>query len=296
MNSILNPFLLFFLALFGGDSEKVDDDLKYLGQTPPSLTPELFAPGVISTKEELEYGSVFNEEATDFFYGARRNGRIDIQYSKLMGNTWSTPEAILPNEKWGYNDPFLSPDEKRLYFISKRSSDGLSEEFDHDIWYVERTEEGWSDPINAGPSINSDGSEYYISFTNDGSMYFASNRESLTNFDIYSSKNVNGEFQPAIPLGNSINSEHYEADVFVDPDESYIIFCAKRSEGLGVGDLYISFKNSDGTWSQAKNMGEPINSGYHELCPFVSKDGKYLFYTSNNDIYWVDAKIIEQFR
>ena len=162
----------------------------------------------------------------------------------------------------------------------------MSEEFDHDIWYVEKTENGWSDPINAGPNINSNGSEYYISFTNDGTMYFSSNREALSNFDIYSSKILDEEFQKAIPLDDSINTAHYEADVFVDPDESYIIFCANRPKGLGMGDLYISFKNADGTWSQSKNMGEPINSGYHELCPFVSKDGKYLFYTSNEDIYF----------
>ena len=52
----------------------------------------------------------------------------------------------------------------------------------------------------------------------------------------------------------------------------------------------------DGTWSESSNMGKRINTKNHELCPFVSKDGKYFFYTSNKDIYWVDAKIIESFR
>ena len=97
MSAIVNHLLLFVLVLSGGCSEKVDDSLKYLGQVPPSLTPEIFAPGVISKKEELEYGSVFNEEATEFFYGARVNGKLDIRYSKLTGSIWSTPEAILPN-------------------------------------------------------------------------------------------------------------------------------------------------------------------------------------------------------
>ncbi|MBG6129007.1 hypothetical protein IWQ47_000301 [Aquimarina sp. EL_43] len=110
------------------------------------------------------------------------------------------------------------------------------------------------------------------------------------------SKSINGEFQKAITLGDSINTSNYEADVFVDPEETYVIFCARRPEGLGRGDLYISFKNTDGTWTKSINMGEKINTKNHELCPFVSKDGKYFFYTSNQDIYWVSTKIIDALR
>ncbi|MEM6830904.1 MAG: hypothetical protein AAF551_10350, partial [Bacteroidota bacterium] len=159
----------------------------------------------------------------------------------------------------------------------------------------DRTPDGWSDPMNAGPNINSGGNEYYISFTNDGTMYFSSNKKD-SDFDIYAARFSDGAFQPPVVLGDSINTSHYEADVFIDPEESYIIFCANRPDGLGEGDLYISFKKEDGTWTQSKNMGQPINSTYHELCPFVSKDGKYLFYTSNQDIYWVDAKILDRYK
>ena len=75
-----------------------------------------------------------------------------------------------------------------------------------------------------------------------------------------------------------------------------MIFCADRPEGLGRGDLYISFKDGNGNWTKSKNMGEKINTIGHELCPFVSKDEKYFFYTSNKDIYWVSAKVIDDFR
>lgn len=79
-------------------------------------------------------------------------------------------------------------------------------------------------------------------------------------------------------------------------DESYVIFCSIRKEGFGQGDLYISFKDDAGNWSKAKNMGSVINTTGHELCPFVTKDGKYFFYTSNQDIYWVDARIINSLK
>ena len=73
-----------------------------------------------------------------------------------------------------------------------------------------------------------------------------------------------------------------------------------RPDGLGSGDLYISFREHDGSWMEPVNMGEPVNSSTLEYCPVVSPDGKYLFFTSrrrgNDDIYWVDAKIIDSYR
>ena len=83
---------------------------------------------------------------------------------------------------------------------------------------------------------------------------------------------------------------------FIAPDESYMIYCSIRKDGLGKGDLYISFKDNKGDWSEAVNMGNSINTENHELCPFVSADGKYLFYTSNGDIYWVSTKILNGYK
>ncbi len=276
-------------------TQGTDEPLKYLKQIPPSVTPEIFAPNLVSISNEYEFGSVFNKQGTEFFYGVDVNGKEEIRYSKLTGDSWTPPKVLLDHPVYGYNDPFLSPDENRLYFISRRAMDGQGEPKDYDIWYVEKQGADWSAPINAGPNINTEGNEYYISFTSDGTMYFASNKNE-GNFDIYTSVMLDGEFQSAAPLGNAVNTVDYEADVFIDPDESYMIFCAQRKDGLGRGDLYISLKQPDGTWSESKNMGQPINTEGHELCPFVTADGKYLFYTSNKDIYWVSTKILDNYK
>ena len=262
----------------------------YLGQEPPGNTATIFAPNIIST-EEYEFGSVFNTAGDEFYYGVDLGGRNVIRYSKLEGEVWTTPQTILSHQKYGYNDPFLSPDENRLYFISNQALDGQGEPKDIDIWYVERKKDGWSEPVNAGPNINSKSEEYYISFTKDGTMYFASDKNQ-SHHDIYRSKFVNDAFQEATKLGPAINTEAYEADVFVDPEEEYLIFCAQRDEGLGRGDLYISFKEEDGSWSPSVNMGNRVNTAGHELCPFVTADGKYLFFTSRQDIYWISTDVI----
>lgn len=295
MRLFLTCILCILFIPFMGCSQQVDSSLTYLGQKPPTLIPEVFAPDIISKKEISEFGSVFNKDATEFFYGVDTNNGTQIRYSKLQGNTWSTPKTILSNEAYGFNDPFLSPDENRLYFISQKALKGSGAKQDHDIWYVEKEGDTWSEPINAGPNINSPEEEYYMSFTASGTMYFSSNK-TQNDFDIYASQYKEGTFQEATQLSDAINTSNYEADVFVDPEETYVIFCARRPEGLGRGDLYISFKNTDGTWTPSINMGTTINTRGHELCPFVTKDGKYFFYTSNQDIYWVSAKVIEKLR
>lgn len=295
--TISRSVLLLFLSIhLTSCAQSIPEEHRYLGQEPPSSRPEIFAPDIISKDGQYEFGSVFNEDATAFFFGVDVGGRTEIRYSALVGEKWNAPTTILSHDEYGFNDPFLSPDENRLYFISEKALSGKGRKQDHDIWYVERDGSGWSDPINPGPNINSSGNEYYISFTQDGTMYFSSNKKTseqgYDNFDVYYSKSVGGAFQAAVRLGDAINTDHYEADVFVAPDESYIIFCANRPEGLGRGDLYVSFKKPDGSWSKSRNMGDNINTRGHELCPFVSRDGKYLFYTSNQDIYWVSTEIL----
>ncbi len=273
---------------------------EYMGQEPPGLTAQLFAPNFIST-EESEFGSVFNSAGTEFYYGVDVNGKSEIRYTTLVDGEWAEPAVFLSHGQYGYNDPFLSNDENRLYFISKRALDGLGAPKDVDIWYVQKSEEGWSEPINAGSNINSDANEFYISFTSEGTMYFSSNVNASeanknANYDIFYAEFVNGVFQTPTALSNSINTEDYEADVFISPDESYIIFCSTRENGFGQGDLYLSFKDSQGNWTEAINMGEEINTPYYEYCPFVTKDGKYLFYTSNQDIYWISTEIIDKLK
>ncbi|AXG71684.1 WD40-like beta propeller repeat protein [Kordia sp. SMS9] len=288
------------LISFVGYSQTTANNLKYLKQKTPSSTPEIFAPDLISKKSEYEFGSVFNKAGTEFYYGVDTGNTSEIRFTKLVGKTWSKPKTILSDTRFGYNDPFLSPDEKRLYFISQRSLDGKGSKNDHDIWYVEKQGNSWSAPINAGSNINTKNDEYYISFTESGTMYFSSNKKNAAkkqqSFDIYYSEFKDGKFQEAVVLSEAINTKYYEADVFIDPKETYIIFCANRPEGLGRGDLYISFKNTDGTWTKSINMGNTINTKGHELCPYVSSDGKYFFYTSNQDIYWVSTKFFDTLR
>lgn len=79
-------------------------------------------------------------------------------------------------------------------------------------------------------------------------------------------------------------------------DESFILFDSTRPDGLGWADLYVSFRGADGTWGMAIHMGNHLSNETNNICPSLSHDGKVLFFTSQNDIYWVSAEVIESFR
>ncbi len=300
----------------------------YFGQKPPGLTPEVFAPGIISTGMD-ELNSVFSLDGKEFLFSIKLPNRDQhiMLFTMQVNDVWTKPEVLPFSGKFNDADPAFSPDGNRLFFISTRPlhKNEISEK-DWDIWYVDRTETSWSEPKNLDKPVNSDQMEVYPSITQDGTLYFSSNREGgKGKGDIYRSMLVNGQYGEPENIGEPINTENSEGDVFIAPDESYIIFGSSgRSDSHGSGDLYISFRKSDGSWTNSKNMGNQINSYAFEYCPTVSPDGKYFFFTSYKkseqdrsqkpyslddiiklydspqnglgDVYWMDAKVIEEFR
>jgi Tol biopolymer transport system component len=293
----------------------------YLGMEPPGMEGTLFAPGIVSTGMD-ELNAVFLPGGKELVFSIHRSGMdfVMVSMNELDGR-WTSPEIVPFSGKYSDVDPAVSPDGKRIYYCSNRPRAGSGEpEATFDIWYVERTNVGWSDPINPGPPINSDADEFYPSFTEDGTMYFQSRREGGVGLsDIYRTELVDGKYVEAECLPETINSKGFEGDALIAPDESYLILSTRREESFGGADLYISFRAEDGSWSRLENMGDEINSRGGENCQVLSPCGKYLFYTSRQiagetvsydsiknawtqprngmgDIYWVDVGVIEKFR
>lgn len=172
MKSILSIYWHVSLICTLSCSGYSDDSGKYLQQTPPAAVPEIFAPNLISREGKSEFGSVFSADGTEFFYAVDRDGKAEIRYTRLENDGWSTPSTLITHDLYSHNDPFLSPAEDELYYISNRPLKDGEGKKDYDIWYSIRENTGWSAPIHAGPEINSEGNEYYVSFTEDGTLYF----------------------------------------------------------------------------------------------------------------------------
>ena len=204
---------------------------------------------------------------------------------KKKSGTWSKPEVALFSGKYQDLEPSFSPDGLRLFFVSNRPIDSTTTDSkDYDIWFVERTDvqSAWSQPINIGAPINTKENEFYPSITKTNNLYFTSDgANSKGKDDIFVSKWFDGKYQSPISLSDSINSAGYEFNAFISPNESYLLFtCYNRKDGFGSGDLYISYNKGNDQWTSAKNLGEEINSGQMDYCPFVHVQEGVLYFTS----------------
>jgi hypothetical protein len=129
------------------------------------------------------------------------------------------------------------------------------------------------------------------------SVFHANNYEGgMGAADIYCSRFMNDRYHKPRNLGDSINSKYPDSCPCIAPDESYIVFQSVRPDNCSPGfNLYVSFRETNGTWTKARNLGKKINKREASLLK-ISPDGKYLFFKRESDIFWVDAKIIEELK
>lgn len=269
----------------------------YLGQKPPGMTPEPFAPGIITTDAE-EGSSGFARKGTVFLFQKFLQGRCHTYITRLKDGVWTAPALIPFWETMADNGDFVisSDDQTMLYQVRSVSESGP---ISH-IWRAAVTETGWSERAALPSPVNTAYFESYASDTADGTLYFFSRRPGgKGQFDLYRSARLPGGYADPANLG-SLNTEFNEWDPFIAPDESYIIFCSMKPGGSGRDDLYISFKGKDGRWGPPVNMGQEVNSAGSENRPYVTPDGRFFFFTStrngSRDTFWVLAEYLDRFK
>ncbi|WP_375203093.1 hypothetical protein [Hyphococcus sp.] len=264
--------------------EKATIESPYLGQEPPGLTPVPFAPGMVTTNG-WEYGGAFTPDMKEFYFlrtGEKENEQEFVAF-QYTDNQWR--ETVISPR---VGQPFVSPDGKTMH-LGRR--------------YMERTDAGWSEVKFLEPPFK-DILIMRLTASANGAYYFDTFDENKPDFPIRYSRLVDGKYEEPKALSNEINTGTYLSHPFIAPDESYLIWDAKREDGFGDSDIYISFRQEDGSWGAAINLGDEINTDAWEAAASVTPDGKYLFFSRNMspgsyenvDIFWVDAQVIENVR
>lgn len=258
------------------DSDSPTIESPYLGQKPPGLIPELFAPDIIRT-DHREAEAAFSPDLKEFYFRRRggeykNNTLVVIQYKD---NRWT--ESVVPPRA---GEPFISTDNKLLFLGNK---------------YRERTNSGWSEVKSLGAPFD-DIPIMRITASSKGTYYFDEATETGT---IRYSRLIDGKHEK--PLTVDIEMGDWNAHPYIAPDESYLIWDDQRESGYGDADLYISFRQQDGSWGAGINLGDQINTEFAEAYGSVSPDGKYFFFHrgfggDRGDIFWVDIQVIEALR
>ena len=297
------------LALTGAASAYAagPDPLSYELLPTGSGGPHLFAEGVISTPED-EAGGVFSPDGKEFYF-TKLNPTTTFPRIALLcvshwrDGKWSTPEVLPFSGKNLDFPPRLSPDGQTMYFASSRVPAGMKAHVLR-IWKVEKTKEGWGEPHPLPAPVNApeDRWNWGASVTNDGTIYFASDREQPDRPQIYRSRLVNGVYAEPEKLGAEINSDFNDYDPFVSADESLLFFVSAGEGGppfrhrpdtlytggylYARGDIYVS-RNVDGHWTTAKHLEHGVNTVADEDYPSLTPDGKHLVFSSERSPFTV---------
>lgn len=260
----------------------------YMGQKPPGMVAEPFAPGIIS-REGWELEGVFAPGMKEFYFtrdlGEYTNYNANNFRPTVIGFRQENNIWIKYLEFPRQGEIVFSPDGKRMHMAKG---------------YKDRIGDGWSERKSLGPMLDrEDWGIMRLSASSKGTYVF----DDFKNKVIHISTVKDGKHQEPIKMGPIVNSGKLTAHPCIAPDESYLIWDSEREGGYGESDLYISFKQKDGSWGPAINMGDKVNSEKGDTYASVTPDGKYILFNrkiddngDNLDIYWVDAKIIENLR
>ena len=257
----------------------------YLGQAPPSDTPKIFAPGLLADKGTFVMGRVaFSHDGKEFFYTQNDSwesgAHAQLKMIRYVDNHWGKPEVIAEQ----FLSPTLSMDDTILYM---RKADM------HNVWESRRNGSGWSAPtVFMNPTYG----VYDYMPTLSSNAYVGSNPDpdDVKNGSTYvfSLLTVSDSKVTVKSLGRPLNEPGFNGDLYIAPDESYMIISAKETATYE-SELFISFRKPDSTWTAPVSLGPKINDGLaHRWGQYVTPDGRYLFYshgTSEKDcaVYWV---------
>ena len=273
----------------------------YLGQKPPEGGAELFGLGIVSSIWGLHSTAVFSPDGNEVYWapmvtfpgGIYSNGGLLVM--RRIDGRWTQPAwASFSGPGLGDDVPFFSASGKRIHFISRRPLPGETRNGSEKIWYADRTSTGWSEPRPLDPNVNPVDKHWQFSFDGRQNVYFAGRPPGgLGATDIYLARFTGDGYEKPVNVGAPINSAGIDDTPFIGPDGSYLLFSREF-------DLWASFLDAKGTWSEPINLGPQVNSPSIELCPIVTSDGKYLFFLSQRDgeshAYWVSASVIEKAR
>lgn len=286
-----NISLILVLILFSSCNTKAsktqekktsEEENLYYGFNPPGKTPELFAPGIVST-DNLEVLGSFAPNMNEFYFTRQLKGEA----SKNLGLRFEDGEWVKFMEEPNQGEIAISPDNNTMYLGNK---------------YRERTVSGWSESKSLGEPYE----QIPIMRLTTSAMdtYVFDERDSIG--VIRMSRIKDGIRQKPEEMGAIFASGTYISHPFIAPDESYIIWDFAHEDGFGDSDLYISFRQANGSWGPAINLGGDINSEKEDIYGSVTSDGKYFIFhridlgetydESSANVYWVDADVIWQLK
>ncbi|MGQ1891226.1 OmpA family protein [Thermophagus sp. OGC60D27] len=213
----------------------------------------------------------------------------DFYISHVDSSGQWRPRSLLPgkiNTNSNEGAQTLSADGNKMFFTGCGRPDSKGS---CDIYFSQKTEKGWSEPVNIGAPVNSPYWESQPHFSADGrTLFFISNRPGgLGGKDIWKATLLGFKsdgtpwFGNLENLGKPVNTPKDENSPFLHHDGQTLYFSSNGHRGLGGMDLFVSRKIAAGQWSEPINMGSPINSTKDEIGLIVTAKGSKAYFSTD---------------
>ena len=233
-------------------------------------------------------------------------GQEDFFVSKLDGNSWGKAVPMPPHINTQRNEgaPTLAADGRTLIFVACADATG---EYGKDrkgygscdLFITKRIGNTWTKPVNLPGKVNTPNWESQPSLSADGkTLYFVRRvgRPGTKRSDIFKSElQEDGKWSRAVLLPENINTQGMETSVHIHPDGKTLYFSSNGHIGLGGTDIFMTQRQPDGSWSNPKNLGYPINTKNDENSLLVGPSGDIAFFASDRpggfgdlDIYYFE--------
>lgn len=182
-----------------------------------------------SLHKKTTFGNLFRKSEPE---------RVGLYQATSNGQVWFNLSPIFPLDTLDYSEahPSITDDGKTLYFVS----DMLGGFGGSDIYVSTKDSSGiWTKPINLGNKINSAANEMYPFIHEDGTLYFASNREGgFGGYDIYEAIWNGEEFVKVVNMGIPTNSPKDDISFIVNEPKRICYLSSNRDGGEGSFDIY----------------------------------------------------------
>jgi Tol biopolymer transport system component len=248
--------------------------------------PELYGAGLFSTGA-WDFFMAFSPDQKRALFCRADDGFTVYQIYETRrddAGKWSAPTKPRFDGTWSNADPHIAPDGRSVFFISNRPGPGETESHDtFDIWFATLDAHGeWGDAERVPPPVSLPGhDEWSPSVAANGNLYFGTEREGgRGHLDLWMSRRVGDAYEPAVNLGDSINTSGGEVEPWIAPDESYLIFSGRgRADGVDKFDIYVS-RRTPGGWGRAHLVEGGVSTRWLDFNQSVSPDGKWLYFSS----------------
>jgi outer membrane protein OmpA-like peptidoglycan-associated protein len=212
---------------------------------------------------------------------------------KKWGQSIPMPSNI--NSAFNEGAPSISADGRSLIFVACEDQTGNQNYGENrmgrgscDLFITKKIGSRWTNPVNLPGNVNSFFWESQPSLSADGkTLYFirkVNKPGEQPNSDIFISQlDENGQWMTPKRLPSNINTTKQEESVLIHPDGKTLYFSSRGHLGMGGLDIYVTYKDDKGQWSDPKNLGYPINTFADENSLMVSADGNIAYFASNRE-------------